>query len=203
MSENTGEQIHLEDTAGVQTLEREEKMPLVPPHWTTLYHGANLARPQWQGRESLLEDPTFTVEGMGLSAISEEDRQMQRELSQAGMKYDTTGGYASMTPDGLMGTPVELRIILPAFHRRKTGYEDVLAENASRYGQEVANKMLALSDETFWMNDQGGRHPIVPSGLVLDRLSGTTAEDGQRIVTYVPHDLREIYEREIASLVES
>jgi len=173
---------------------KEKVSPPIPQHWTTLYHGTNLGRKEWLERAETLDQYTFTVEGMGLSAISEQERQKQQELSRdPRMNYNTTRGYSS----GFQGQPVEIRVIFPAFNSRWVGTKDVMETYSSRYGSERAQNILELSDVTYWKNQQKGRHPLIPRGMVLDRLDNTVLENGTRCVTYVPHDLRNVYENEL------
>lgn len=177
---------------------QEKKPPVVPPNWTTLYHGTNLARHQWQGKEDTLNQATFTVEGMGLSAISEQERQEQIEQSRdPRTNYNTTENYSQIAPSGSSGQSVEIRVIVPVAHSRRSGHKEVLAEYAARYSKQRAKEILKLSDVIFWENQQNGRHPIVPSGMVLDKLDDRTKKNGVRSVTYIPDELKDVYQEEV------
>ncbi|MBI2028775.1 MAG: hypothetical protein HYT07_04165 [Candidatus Levybacteria bacterium] len=187
--EDTGEEISKQP----EIKSGEKESPAVPKNWTMLYHGTNLNRPEWQGKQHALEQNLFTVGGLGLSCITEDDKMYskQRGLS------NTTNTYASSVQKGNPGQEVEMRIIFPRFHSRWTGFREVTAAYANRYGEERANSILDRSDVVHWKNLQGGRHPVLPKGMILDRLGVPTDENGRKVITYIPHELEDVYKNEI------
>jgi hypothetical protein len=179
---------------------KEKKVPLVPKNWTTLYHGTNLIKQGWQGKENLLEQDSFTITGMGLSVITEEARQEQRALSAQGGRYDTTGGYALSTEKDDKGQPVEIRVLFPIFNDRMTNIalSEIKAEYTTRYGEERAKNILQRTNQVYWRNIE--KAPVLPTRMILDKLESHIDENGRRVITYVPHELRDIYENELQKL---
>jgi len=176
----------------------------VPENWTILYHGSNLSRAEWQGdKRAKLDVEQLTLEGTGLSVISEEEKErtkLEKErLRQQGIgtsDSDTTKTY-SMETRGGANEPLEMQIVFPEFHQRRAGYKEVQAAYAQKYGTERAKDILELSDKVHWKNQQGGRHPVLPSGMKLRKIGEVMRPDGARVVQYVPESLADIYVSEL------
>ncbi len=66
----------------------------------------------------------------------------------------------------------------------------------AKYGKEITQKVLKLADRThFQLNQQ---HQVVLNGTGLDKINDEKLPDGRRVVWYIPHELCETYNREIA-----
>lgn len=177
----------------------------VPENWTYLVHGSNLDNAQWkdEGGQQLHAD-ILEVKGMGLSTIDKADRDERQRNSDAlkaqGVAvggYDTTRDYAQGT-----GTPLEIRVVFPAFHSRHPLLEEARAKLVEKYGEVKVKALYDLADMVQWKNHQGGRHPLLPKGMTLIRVMDQTLEGQGRVVQYVPEILLDIYQQETGKTVE-
>lgn len=170
-----------------------ETKPQVPKFWTTMYHGTHSSRPEWTGdKVKQLDDNTFVVKGMGLSVKDEEgkeqDRRFQRNIEAQGgvvaSGYDTTKDYSQKDPRNPNpgGYSIEIRILFPAFHDRSDLKKSAMPYYQDKYGEAQTQKILDLSNRVHWRNIQGGRHPVIPSGVKLKKLLDETTKDGTRII---------------------
>ncbi len=107
--------------------------------------------------------------------------------------FNTTDGYSFGDVQ-----PVEIQVIFPGFSSRASAREELMKQYVQEYGKERAGALLSLADKVYFANIQGGRHPIIPAHMVLDKLYSHTDETGKRVNVYVPHELRDIYNAEIA-----
>lgn len=183
--------------ADTEKLQKKDQPPVVPEHWTILYHGSNLGRDEWKGEKSKVLDAdemTIRARWPGLSCITQEDRERDESRSKRmNARYDTTKGYSTV-PKGKENKPLEIRVLFPGFHsqapkRRTTAEPYYVAE----YGEERTRKVLEFANKVH--NSFFG-HPVVSNGTVLDRLKDETLDDGRRIVWYVPKELHDIYVKE-------
>lgn len=108
----------------------------VPENWTFLVHGSNLEKKQWKdGGSDQLDAEVLKVNGMGLSTIDKTDRDERKSDSDAlraqGMvagDFNTTLSYAQGA-----GTPLEIRVVFPAFHSRRPLPEEARAKLVEKY----------------------------------------------------------------------
>lgn len=167
-----------------------ERIP-IPQNWTILHHGSNLGRDEWQGtKRNVLDADSFInqARGRGLSCITDEERQEQAA-------YDTTRGFSTV-PAGFKDEPLELRIAFPAFHSRTKLANEGKEQYRQKYGTERMERILELADKVHWrLNEQ---HPVVPRGVKLVKLQDFVDPQGRRVISYVPEELRDIYDRELA-----
>jgi len=181
-----------------------QEMP-VPENWTYLVHGSNLDRAQWKDEGGQqLDDDILEVKGMGLSTIDKADRDERQRNSDAlkaqGVAvggYDTTRNYARGT-----GTPLEIRIVFPAFHSRRPLPEEARAKLVEKYGEVKVKSLYDLADMVQWKNHQTGRHPLLPRGMKLVRVMDQTLEGQGRVVQYVPEMLLDMYQQETGKVLE-
>lgn len=177
-----------------------KKIP-VPPDWTILYHGSNLGRDEWRGDKRNVLDEDILVNqarGLGLSCITEEDRQKQaRESARMGASYDTTRRFSTI-PKGKKDEPLEIRIAFPAFHSRTKMLAGVRPEYEEKYGPEQTESIVSLADKVHWRTNQ--QHPVIPKGLRLVKLQDFVDSGGRRIVSYVPESLKDVYDTEMSEV---
>lgn len=170
-----------------------EKDPPIPQHWTTLIHGTNTAR--HRGNPSLIAAPTYTISTeparSGMSCITAEERDKSQGHS------DTSAGYASMrSSGGTVGEAVEINVVFPEFHARRMGLQAIVDEYTLKYGDEATKRIVNLANQTYWNNEQTGRHPLLPKGMVLIKLADRT-KNGVRQLFYIPQQLQEVYQHEL------
>src|SRR3990167_5157709 len=129
----------MSDESGQDHVDKQEITPKIPKYWTVLYHGTNLARPEWSVESTQqLESGTFVIKGLGLSVISNEDKardlQKLETLEKQGIAasgFNTTRTYSNWA----IGTskPLEMRIIFPAFNRRNSTVPQAMVYYEARY----------------------------------------------------------------------
>lgn len=172
---------------------------LVPAGWTWLLHGSNLSKPKWQnGGADQLDSDTFVIKGMGLSVVTQEEIDHQqsqtdhlraRGIGTSG--YNTTKGYASGS-----SLPIEIKVLFPSFHSREGKSVTKRAQLIAKYGEEKTKALFDLADVVYWRNHQSGRHPILPRGMRLIKLSDNSS-DTSRQLQYIPEILLDFYHQEI------
>ncbi|HWA52052.1 MAG TPA: hypothetical protein VG895_03300 [Patescibacteria group bacterium] len=161
-----------------------------PKYWTTLYHGSNLGRKEWEGKIQTLDQPTLKLT-QGLSTITQQDKDYSGKIGY----YGTTKTYQIPTR-GTTNQPLEIRILFPDFHSRSKLSDEAIPYYGNKYGNEEAKRIKELSDSVHWRNMQKGRHPLLPKNMELTKLQDNNL-NGIRIVQYVPTDLLKIYKQEI------
>lgn len=174
-----------------------------PAYWTILYHGSNLGRDEWQGEKRRVLDNDILVNearGNGLSCVTEEDKKEQTLTSERmGADYNVTRGFSTV-PEGKKDEPLEIRIAFPAFHSRTRKLQEARPLYEKKYGGERTKAVLELCDKVHWRINQ--QHPVVPRGLRLIKLQDYINEQGNRVVSYVPEILKDIYDRELKEVAE-
>lgn len=185
-------------TSNLEVIPTKSEFSVVPKHWTTLYHGSNTGKKEWQTNLVKLDGEEFTIEGLGLSVIDQDSvdqvRRQREDLKSRGIiagDYDTTKSYSYGN-----GEPLEMQILVPNFHSRKEENKDLIAELTAQYSTERVIQIRSLMDQVFWKNIQSGRHPLLPRNMVLRKLSDRSV-GGKRIVQFVPKVLYDVYQLEI------
>jgi hypothetical protein len=168
--------------------EKKEFVPVIPRGWTNLKHGTNLLN--WG------DNNPFTVEKITLtrplSVISQED--FDRDQSHGG-GYNTTRNYAAGSKPGgmsdsefqLRNKPFEIRVIYFKNHVRQADDEE--------YSAKLDKTTLDQIAKYYFLNTQGGRHPLVPRGETLLKL-GQVQENGADVFYFVPESVAAVYEKE-------
>ena len=179
---------------------RNKDNPVIPNKWTVLFHGTNLGRKEWGGnKEEVLHQPQMVIKTRypGMSCITLEDKVKQAEESlRMGANYNTTRGFSTV-PEGTVNRPTEIRVLFPSFHMRKKGTQETIEEYSQKYGQEKTEAILKLANKVHYELNQ--QHPVIPNGMVLHKLTDLNLEDGRRAIWYVPQELLELYQSEVAT----
>lgn len=193
--------------ATTSDLEIEKPKPefvTVPKYWTTLYHGSNLEKREWEKNLQMLDGDEFTIERLGLSVIDQDSvdqvKRQREDLKSRGISagdYDTTKSYSYGK-----GAPLEMQILVPNFHSRRVNDLSFVAGMMDKYGSKKVEEIKCLMDQIFWKNSQNGRHPLLPRKMVLKKLSDRSVGD-KRIVQFVPKVLFDIYQTAIGSTLKN
>lgn len=157
---------------------KEKKEIVIPRGWTYLKHGTNFLN--WQ------ETDLFTAEQIqlnrNLAVITKEDSEKDAKSASS---YNTTKNYSYVSkPKGMsdeqyaqLNKPLEIRVLFYKNHiREKTDPE---------YAEKLNAATKELIAKYYFINEQHGRHPVVPRKEVLIKLDHKV-ENGVDVFYFVP-----------------
>jgi len=175
------------------------EIPL-PPNWTILIHGSNLAKRGWESGSAQMDEEIFVVNAtLGLSVITREEALASQQsaiyLRSQGIAttgFDTTGNYSRGA-----GISLEIRVAFPNFYSREPLVEGDRAKLVAKYGEDKVEAIVKLADLVYYRNIQNGRHPVLPKGMKLKKIADVSLDGQKRVVQYVPELLMDIYNQEL------
>ena len=149
--------------------------PRLPENWTYLIHGTQKSR--WD-EKAIGQD--FTVTRIALSCIDkyESDRQKKEDGS-----YDTTKNYQGTT------SPFQIRVVYMENPQISKSVKKRLS--ASDFDQDLSREIRRC------YGFQGGRHPGIPHGTKLVRVSETLTKDNIPVYWYVPEKMLSLYREDV------
>jgi hypothetical protein len=109
--------------------------------------------------------------------------------------YNTTQNYS----DG-EGVALEIRVIFPAFHSRRALADEQRAALVKKYGMPRFQDVVKLANTVHWNNYKDARHPLLPRGMRLIKLTDDTT-DNRRVIEYLPEELMDVYQLETMATI--
>ncbi|MBD3359158.1 MAG: hypothetical protein GF365_00395 [Candidatus Buchananbacteria bacterium] len=165
---------------------REQDIEIIKPRgWTYLKHGTNFAK--WQGTDLFNKDELELKKP--LSVITQEE--WERDIKQG--SYDTTKNYSSLRkPKNMteeqhakLNKPFEIRVL---FYKNFVNYRKTDEEYYNSLDQESKD----LIKKYYLLNEQHGRHPVVPKSEKLIKLAHRI-ENGVDVFYFVPKSVEKKY----------
>lgn len=152
---------------------------LTPPGWTLLKYGADTAAwPDLDSRAVIeLEDD--------MEAVTRETEERDKRDGSDPVRANARAGK---------GKPVEIDVVFPA--QDVSSQLETMASSAQLQSRlkEGQQGLQELVDRTYYKNWQQGRQPMLPKGLVLEKIGQHYDEETAREVHYfIPEVLADVY----------
>lgn len=157
---------------------------VVPEGWGMLYHGTNLSKKGWDNEADPFAAQNITL-GRSLSVITERDGKMDDFRTIRSYSMSVKRPELSAEELARRNKPFEIRVL---FYEEPKIIAGDLETFKTRNGYNLPDETLEKIQRYYFKNEQNGRHPFVPRGTTLIKLS-QAQENGKNLLYYVPEDI--------------